>query len=434
MTQEATDPASDARWTQILQLLDHPDIRGDRHRRQHHRALTAERHNVFEALGLARKEIYHSRFIGYLLDPQGHHDQGERFLRPFLACLGLNSGVADDLSAARISVELDTAGHGRIDLVIALGDGTTIAIENKVQAGEQDRQLERYWHWLRSLGKPQDKLMLVFLTPDGRESLSAAQGDCVVRMSYGALATIFSEGLAQVPDTAVSLIATTRQYIALCKAMEQGEQEMQALNPVITELLLEPARLVVALDLLDHLGPVQERIRQQFRKNVLKALQARLEQRPEMAAHWSVGASPEVPGNFDLLGLLPRRPVAGWGYRCVAEIFFTKPGHVGWRRPACEDMKAPGARPSAALEDRMRGPHRWLDAWWLSARRIPAEGPTRHLSGWNNENILAIHADNLSTGHEMAHCVADMVWTCFESHHRDVAVLQPVLTTDQATA
>ncbi len=426
--QPSSDSALNAQWQQISQLLDHPDIRGDRQRRRLQRRLTAERHNVFDALGLAHKEIYHSRFIGYLLDPHARHDQGERFLRPFLARLGLKHGVPDDLSATRIAVELDTAGDGRIDLVIALGDGTTIAIENKVRHGEQDRQLERYWRWLRRLGRPQDRLMLVFLTPQGRHGTSAAPGDRVVRMGYADLACILTEGLRRGPHTAGPLIDTTRQYIALCRRMGQGpQQHMPTLNPLITELLKDPARLAVALDLQDHLGALQEQIKQQFREHLLAALQARLEKRPELAAHWTVGTSSEAPGHLGLLGLLPRHPVERWGYRCVAEIYFVKPGFVGWRRPACVDLNRPEPRPSAALESKLRSPDRHTHAWWVSLQKIPDAGLTSHLGGWNSDNILAIHADNMSPCHDMAACVADMIWATFEPYHQDVEVLQPLL-------
>ncbi len=50
---------------------------------QERRKDTGERFNVFSALQLERREIYHSRFIAYLLNPSSHHDQDVTFLNVF---------------------------------------------------------------------------------------------------------------------------------------------------------------------------------------------------------------------------------------------------------------------------------------------------------------------------------------------------------------
>jgi hypothetical protein len=50
---------------------------------------SADRFNIFEALGMYDGELQHSVFIAYLLNPREHHDQGVFFLRSFLDHVGL---------------------------------------------------------------------------------------------------------------------------------------------------------------------------------------------------------------------------------------------------------------------------------------------------------------------------------------------------------
>jgi hypothetical protein len=42
------------------------------------------RFNIFDALGIARREIQHSNFLAWLLDPSESHGQGDLFLKPLL--------------------------------------------------------------------------------------------------------------------------------------------------------------------------------------------------------------------------------------------------------------------------------------------------------------------------------------------------------------
>jgi len=111
-------------------------------------------------LGRQRDEMFHSRLIGWLLNPSGRHGLGDRFLRAFLAEAWPRSGVSD---VTGLTVE------ARADLVMTL-ESLVIVIENKLDAGEGADQCERlYWPWA------QDPIETrwVFLTPSGREPVTA---------------------------------------------------------------------------------------------------------------------------------------------------------------------------------------------------------------------------------------------------------------------
>ena len=103
--------------------------------------------NIFKILGIGRREVStHSPMLGNLLNPKGSHGQGDAFLRLFVSMLG----IADfDTASARLELEyyigrVTEKSGGRIDIVILDKDGNAIFIENKIGAGDQKKQLQRY--------------------------------------------------------------------------------------------------------------------------------------------------------------------------------------------------------------------------------------------------------------------------------------------------
>ena len=79
----------------------------------------------------------HSSLIYGFLDPKNNHYQGDVFLETFLESVGLKAWFGDT-SNAEVHKE-----RKRIDIYIT-NDNRHIIIENKIWAGDQDRQIERY--------------------------------------------------------------------------------------------------------------------------------------------------------------------------------------------------------------------------------------------------------------------------------------------------
>ncbi|MDB6019689.1 MAG: hypothetical protein JWR19_4178 [Pedosphaera sp.] len=108
---------------------------------------TGEHFNIFKILGIGHYEVRtHSPILGDLLNPKGSHGQGDTFLRLFINQLDVKDF---DPASARLELEYhigtvtDKSG-GRIDIVILDGNGHAIFIENKIYAGDQEKQLQRY--------------------------------------------------------------------------------------------------------------------------------------------------------------------------------------------------------------------------------------------------------------------------------------------------
>lgn len=136
----------------------------------------ASNFDLFKMMGVRSKELVHSNIIAALLQPSYPHGLNYVFLNTFtkgVANLKLVHGNPLSLSTlisatgdnVRVFRELEN-----IDLVIEYYESKLVlAIENKVWAGEQDRQVARYQKTL-SLRYPGYKVALIFLTTNGRES------------------------------------------------------------------------------------------------------------------------------------------------------------------------------------------------------------------------------------------------------------------------
>jgi len=157
-----------------------------------------ERFNVFSALGVETAEVRHSAFLAELLNPNGAHAQGAVFLRLFFDMLRAKfveqfrwelSG--NEIDAFEVTAEAHRGDFGRIDILIEKGDRCMV-IENKIYAGDQERQLGRYYDY----AKAKECVAVIYLTLDGKEpdkytlygnetqSENSIKPEYVLRVSY----------------------------------------------------------------------------------------------------------------------------------------------------------------------------------------------------------------------------------------------------------
>jgi len=145
------------------------------------RAITeAPDFNIFYLMGMTRDEVRtHSAMLANLLNPNGSHGQGELFLRTYIDyCkdkfpdFPLNT---EELDIGRWSAHAEmTTHHGRLDVVVMNPTlGYLCLIENKVDAYEQPKQLQRYWNWMESRFREFPFQALIFLTVKGYEATTA---------------------------------------------------------------------------------------------------------------------------------------------------------------------------------------------------------------------------------------------------------------------
>ncbi|MFC4636364.1 PD-(D/E)XK nuclease family protein [Dokdonia ponticola] len=119
-----------------------------------HEALARERgedFNLFSIMNMESNETYtHSAVLVALLDPKGNHYKDELFLKLFLDEISYEYSD-EDLQKVKVVAEYHTGKideeytkGGFIDILLTFNSGKTLAIENKIYAKDQRRQLFRY--------------------------------------------------------------------------------------------------------------------------------------------------------------------------------------------------------------------------------------------------------------------------------------------------
>jgi hypothetical protein len=119
--------------------------------------------NMFEALRVERQELRHSDFLAFLLNPQANHLMGDAFLVRFLSEAlpnVLDGGKFSDVQVRREWQHAD----------IVLSDENrelAIIIENKIDSGEIENQLNSYWQALKAHHPTWQNIFGIYLTPSG---------------------------------------------------------------------------------------------------------------------------------------------------------------------------------------------------------------------------------------------------------------------------
>ena len=165
--------------------------------------------NLFITLGIDHDELSHSRVIAWLLRPSGSHGIGDLFLRPFLKAaatqaqvLGIGAVSPKDVDNWHfVNVEVARERQNIDLLVVGQGDQFVCPIENKVDSGEHDGQLRKYWKTVESHYSKWHKLA-VFLTRDGISPKEKEDRKHWTPLDYGVIADII-DGL---PDDRLSAI------------------------------------------------------------------------------------------------------------------------------------------------------------------------------------------------------------------------------------
>ena len=166
-------------------------------------AARIERFNLFEALGITNRELSHSNFLAFLLDPRRNHGLGDAFLTSFLRTVfastrrGPWSTPVPDVDPRRatfpeVSVQRE---YRNIDLLVR--DDTrqmAVIIENKIWSGLQDKQLERYYAIVKNTFQYPYTLG-VYLTPTGVDPTCRH----FVAMSYAEVGAILAGVVATTP-------------------------------------------------------------------------------------------------------------------------------------------------------------------------------------------------------------------------------------------
>jgi hypothetical protein len=180
------------------------------------------RFSLFSLLEDAVCENAWSRMFHFLFDSSGDHGLGLLPVSQWItsAIQAPFPRIMKSLKATTAETEWGTFEGRRLDILIKLLDGGghllgVIGIENKVWSGEQPRQLSDYQTALTNEFQGVPKI-LVFLTPDKREPLTASKiSDCCIQsVSYDSVVSLCDWLMPHASGDLQLLISSLRQFIS----------------------------------------------------------------------------------------------------------------------------------------------------------------------------------------------------------------------------
>ena len=225
---------------------------------QEERNRKGENFNLFSILSIERYELKHSALIANLLDSKGSHGCGDTFLRAFFEiALKERTYLFEDCTLPHSYTEYYTgpiAGDtgGRIDILVeSKSSHYGLIIENKIYAGDQDKQLIRYDNYGKEIFGA-DGYLLVYLTLYGydasKESTATKSAEEVgyLRLSYAEDILRWLEQCVQLADNKPLVRESLNQYIRTIKQLTYQDMNQEDIKKII-DLAVDYPEVVATL-------------------------------------------------------------------------------------------------------------------------------------------------------------------------------------------
>lgn len=255
------------RCDNIIKHYDHIDL------------LSGDRFNIFDILNLRTEEVrLHSSFIAELLNPEGSHGQGHQFLKLFTKRFNINNldlsstKVLKEKYIGRIEGSGKNARGGNIDIYIYDQHGISITIENKIYAGDQTDQLQRYYN--------HSNQNLLYLTLDGKECDKSSSHKLIEGKDYKAISYKYDilKWLEDCQKEAYRYPVIREgiyHYIALIKTLTNQTRNTHMKTEITNVLLESPANLKAALTIVNELQNVQKEVQLLFWNDLIEEITTR---------------------------------------------------------------------------------------------------------------------------------------------------------------
>ena len=216
-----------------------------------------ERFNIFDILHIGHYEVRtHSPILAEFLNPQGSHGQGAVFLKSFLKEILDIPDTDFDAESARVATEVSIGSLGRMDIEITDYNDRRIVIENKIYAGLQEKQLERYHEY-------DTKATLLYLTlnrdspPDGAER---AVGSNLRLVSYRSDIVRWLECCRKEATNTPCVRETITQYIHLIKNLTQQNTSTRMNQELVEAVLKDKENYMAYASLRNANGEIRKAI------------------------------------------------------------------------------------------------------------------------------------------------------------------------------
>jgi len=162
--------------------------------------------NIFSILRKPNDEVnLHSKFIYELLNPNGTHKQGSKFLELFLKEIEIK------LPSLDIAIFKEKFN---IDILIE-SKPSVIIIENKIDTQDHSNQLSNYLNTIKSRGYRDENISLIYLTLFEEEPNEESIRDKVLNITYSEHIRNWIESCIKEVATIPTLRETLVQYLNL---------------------------------------------------------------------------------------------------------------------------------------------------------------------------------------------------------------------------
>ena len=238
---------------------------------QEERNRKGENYNLFSILSIERYELKHSALIANLLDPKGSHGCGDAFLRAFfkIALKGtaypFESSTPLDSRTEHYTGPISGDTGGRIDILVKSSHYGLI-IENKIYAGDQDKQLIRYDNYGKEIFGA-DGYLLVYLTLYGydasKESTATKSAEEVgyLRLSYAEDILRWLDQCARLAYDKPLVRESLNQYIRTIKQLTYQDMNEKNIEKII-DLAVDHPEVVATLS--SNRDAIAQRIRKKY--------------------------------------------------------------------------------------------------------------------------------------------------------------------------
>ena len=250
--------------------------------------------NVFRLCKVDHYENAHTRIIAEFLNPRGTHGLDDTFLilflrQPVIADYLKRQGFPkddgfhgwDSLGSAIVVTE-EAFPEGRCDIAIHWR-GWCIVIENKIYAGDQAKQLERYARAVRRTG---EKPIILYLTLDGHPAGADSAGDVEYKcISYRKeIADWIADCIGEIDDwnfggeqpDYLHVRETLCQYQQLVKEISGSTEERKMNDEIASKLVASTEAFRAACQI----GGTLQDARAQIAQKIMDTLRLELAERP----------------------------------------------------------------------------------------------------------------------------------------------------------
>ena len=189
--------------------------------------------NIFDVCDVKSDENKNSAIIAAFLNPQGAHGLKHKFLECFIETLGGDFTIGNfNCEKAQVRTE-PWIDNGRLDILISDNQNKAIIIENKIYAGDQINQLQKYDSHAK--GKYGERnYQILYLTLGGNEaSDDSGKGVNYLRISYSETIINWLERCVAISVRFPMVRETIIQYINHLKKLTNQDMDTKNKEEIV---------------------------------------------------------------------------------------------------------------------------------------------------------------------------------------------------------